>query len=98
MSRKKILAYWYAGAAIATAIVVGVAALLLTILVTARSIRANALRLLAIADDIVANTKPIWKLADTNTVSAHLLEETRAVAQHASEAADLLEAQKPQAQ
>ena len=39
MSSKKVLSYWYTGAAIAGAIVVAVAALLLAIIATARSIR-----------------------------------------------------------
>ncbi len=97
MSAKRFVAYWYTGAAVVTAIVVAVAALLLAIIATARSIRANALRILAVANDIVANTKPIWKLADTTTASAHLLDGAKAIAQHASEAADILEGQRPQA-
>ncbi len=97
MNARRFIAYWYSGAAVVTAIVLAVAALLLAIIATARSIRANALRILEVANQIVENTRPIWKLADTNAASAHLLDGAKAIAQHASEAADILEGQKPRA-
>ncbi len=91
MSRKKVLRYWYTGAALAGVVVAAVAALLLAIIVTARSIRANALRIQGLAQDIVTNTRPIWKLADTDSLSGQLLLGARAISQHASEIADSLE-------
>lgn len=94
MSTNRVLGYWYAGGAIATAVVVAVAALLIAIIATARSIRANALRIIDVADGIVANTMPVWKLQDTTAVSAHLLNGARSIARHASEAADILDGQR----
>jgi hypothetical protein len=92
MSGKSFLRYWYTGAAVAVAVIAAVAAILLAIIATARSIRANALRILGLAEEIVENTRPIWKLADTDAATAQLLGGARAIAQHASEIADALEA------
>lgn len=91
MSRKKVLRYWYIGTAVAGVVVAAVAGLLLAIIVTARGIRANAIRIHGLAQDIVTNTRPIWRLADTDSLSGQLLLGSRAIAQHAADVADGLE-------
>lgn len=92
MSEKQFIRYWYTGAAIITAIVGVVAALLLAIIATARAILNNAKRALGVAEEIVNNTAPIWKLQQTNEVAGQLLEGAQAIEQHATKIADELEA------
>ncbi|HBY97563.1 MAG: hypothetical protein M5U01_36010 [Ardenticatenaceae bacterium] len=92
MTEQRFQRYWYTGLAIVVAIIATVAALLLTIIGTARSILSNAERTLAIARQIVDNTQPIWKLEQTNRVAAELAEEARSIKQHATQIADTLEA------
>jgi len=58
MNKKQFLNYWYAGFGIAITVIGAVAALLLTIIATARSILANASRALNAANEIVTNTRP----------------------------------------
>ena len=91
MSEKEFLRYWYTGVAVAAAVVAAVAALLLAIIGTARSILSNARRALEIANEIVANTRPIWELERTNAVAVQLLDGARAIEDHATEMADALE-------
>lgn len=90
MSENRFVRRWYAGVAVAAAIVAAVAALLLTIIGTARGILHNARRALGIANEIVANTRPIWELDRTNAVAAELLEGARAIEGHATDVADAL--------
>lgn len=97
MSDKQFVRYWYTGIAVAAAIVVAVAALLIAIIGTARSILTNARRALALANEIVANTRPIWQLEQTNAVASQLLDGARAIERHATEVADALEAPAPAA-
>lgn len=92
MSEKQFLRYWYTGAAIVTAIVGVVAALLLAIISTAQAILNNARRALSVAEQIVSNTAPVWKLQQTNEVVGQLLEGAQAIEQHATKIADELEA------
>ena len=95
MSSRKFLGNWYAGM-VAGALVVGVvAALLLRIIATARSILSTARRALGVAEEIVTNTEPIWELDTTNAVAAQLLEGTKAIEQHATQVADALEEPQP---
>lgn len=95
MSEKQFLRGWYIGVAIAGTIVAAVAGLLLAIIGTARSILSNATRALELANEIVANTRPIWKLDTTNTVAAQLVEGAEAIEEHATEVADALETPQP---
>jgi hypothetical protein len=90
MGEKQFFRNWYRGVAAAAAIVAAVAALLLVIIGTARGILANAQRALGIANEIVANTRPIWELERTNAVAAQLREGARAIEGHATEVADAL--------
>ena len=91
MSEQQFLRYWSTGVGIAAAIVVAVAALLLAIIGTARGILANAGRALAVANQIVANTRPIWEIERTNAVAAQLLDGAEAISAHATEVADALD-------
>lgn len=95
MTEKQFLTYWYRGIAIAGGVVVTVAALLLVIIATARNILKNAQRAIAVANDIVANTRPIWELEQTNAVAAQLLDGADAIERHAAEIADGLESPQP---
>ncbi len=92
MSDSQFLRRWYAGLAAVAAVVVAVAALLLAIIGTARSILQHAERALEIANEIVANTRPIWELETTNSVAVQLLEGAEAIKKHATEVADALDA------
>ena len=92
MSEKQFLRYWYTSVTVAVAVVAAVAALLLAIIGTARSILGHAERALEIANEIVANTRPIWELEKTNSVAVQLLEGVEAIEKHATEVADALDA------
>lgn len=97
MSEKQFLRYWYTGLAIGAGIVAAVAALLLAIIGTARSILHNATRALELANEIVANTRAIWALDTTNAVAAQLREGAEAIEAHAGDVADALETPEPAA-
>ena len=91
MSEQQFVRRWYAGLAAAVTVVAAVAALLLTIIGTARSILRHAERAVGIANEIVANTRPIWQLETTNRVAGQLLDGARAIERHATEVADALD-------
>lgn len=97
MRDKRIVSYWYIGWGIAAGVVAAVAALLLAIIGTAQLILRNAQRALAVANEIVANTRPIWDLEQTNAVATQLLQEAEAIERDATEVADSLEAPQPTA-
>jgi len=97
MAERRFLGYWYRGIAIAAGVVLAVAALLLTIIATARSILHNAERADAVVKEIVANTAAVWDLAQTNVVAGQLLEGAGAIAGHATAIADALDSPKPPA-
>lgn len=91
MTEKQFLRRWYTSLTAGVAIVAAVAGLLVAIIGTARSILHHAGRALAIANEIVANTRPIWDLETTNRVAVQLLDGATAIAGHAAEVADLLD-------
>lgn len=95
MTTQRFVRVWSIGIGIAAGIVVAVAALLLAIIATARSILGNARRALELANEIVANTRPIWELEQTNAVAGQLLDGAVAIEQHASEVAGALETPAP---
>ncbi len=97
MSENQFLRYWRTGVAIGAGVVAAVAALLLVIIGTARSILHNATRALELANEIVANTRAIWALDTTNAVAGQLLDGAEAIATHADEVADALETPEPAA-
>ena len=91
MAEKQFRTYWYAGVALVGVIVAAVAVLLLAIIATARSILDNALRALSVANEIVTNTRPIWDIEKTITVTDQLMDGARAIEQHATQVADALD-------
>ena len=97
MSEQQFLRRWYTGLAVAGGVVAAVAGLLLAIIGTARGILTNARRALELANEIVANTRPIWQLEQTNAVAVELLEGARAIERHATDVADALDPPRPAA-
>ena len=79
MSDAELWATWRLWMIVAGAVVVIAAALLITIWVTARSIRAHALRALAAAERIREQTQPIWALQTSNEVAGGLLETVQSI-------------------
>jgi hypothetical protein len=92
MNDKQLLDYWHMGLAIGIGIVAVVAALLLALIATARSILANANHALKLLKEIVSTTRPVWALEHTATVAAQLRKEVEKIEQHAAEVADALAA------
>jgi hypothetical protein len=92
MSRDQINTYWRWGFGIAGVVVGLVVALLLAIIATARAIRANVGRVEAVAAEIVANTKAVWRVSDSDAAISRLLATARSIGQHAEAIADALEA------
>ena len=92
MSEQQFRRRWYTGLAVAASVVVAVAGLLLAIIGTARRILGHAGRALEVANEIVANTRPIWEIERTNNVAVELLAGAQAIERHATEVADALEA------
>lgn len=82
---------WAIVLVIAAVVVLLVAALLILILLATRSIERYALASLDSAQLIVANTKPIWALQDTNRVAGLLLQEVQSIAGVGTALADALE-------
>ncbi len=91
MTKKRFHTYWLSGMGIGAAVVAIVAALVLTIIMTARSILSHAKLALNTANEIVTTTHPIWELEHTNEVASQLLTETQAIEYHATQVADTLE-------
>ena len=92
MTDAELLSRWYLILGIAGVLVVVVAALLITILVTARRIEQAATRSLLAVRKIVENTSVIWELDTTNAVAWQLREGARSIRQHAEEIAQALQA------
>ena len=90
MTKRKFVGNWYMGMGLAGVVVAVVAALLLSIISTARSILRNATHALGVAEGIVVSTEPIWQLELTNAVANQLLDGARSIEQHATQIADAL--------
>jgi hypothetical protein len=73
MSDAELWAAWRLSMIVASAIVLLAAGLLVTILVTARGILAEAVRALNAVNAIRENTQSIWELQATNEVAAQIL-------------------------
>ena len=91
MSDAELWAAWRLWMAVATAIILVAAALLITIWLTARSIRQHALRALAAAEQIRQNTLPIWELQASNEAAAELLETVQQIERKGAALAEALE-------
>ena len=79
MSDAELWSAWRFWMAIAAVLVLVAAALLVTILVTARRILAEAVRALHAAEAIQRNTAPIWQLAATRDVAGQLQDVVRSL-------------------
>lgn len=73
MSDAELWGAWQLWMVVATVIVLAAAALLITILMTAKRILAEAERVLAAAEEIRRNTEPVWQLQDTNVLAGRIL-------------------------
>jgi hypothetical protein len=93
MSTERVHDYWRMWAAVVGVIIGAVAALLVAIIATARSIQSNAERIISVADQIVANTQGLWKLAETDVTASQILSGARSIEEHVSEIAETLESQ-----
>lgn len=74
MTATDLWASWRLWLMVAGAVVLIAAALLVTIWLTARSIRHHALRALHAAEQIRDHTSAIWALQSTNDVASQLLD------------------------
>ena len=91
MSDAELWAAWRLWMGVAALVIVVAAALLVAIIVTARGIRAHALRALAAAEQIRQHTLPIWELQTSNEVAAALLETVREIERDGGKLAAALE-------
>jgi sensor c-di-GMP phosphodiesterase-like protein len=92
MTESEFLSRVYLGLGIAAVVVLLVAILVIAIILVARSILNTATQALAIANEIVVKTQPIWELETTNAVAVELLEGAQAIEEHAGQIAAALEA------
>ena len=79
MSDAELWAAWRLWIVVASVVVLLAAGLLITILVTARRILAEAVRALNAVETIRKNTQPIWELQATNQVAAQILQSVEAI-------------------
>jgi len=79
MSDAELWAAWRLWIVVATVVVLLAAGLLITILVTARRILAEAVRALNAVETIRKNTQPIWELQATNQVAVQILQSVEAI-------------------
>lgn len=93
MSDAELWAAWRMWIIVATVIVLLAAGLLITILVTARRILAEAVRALNAVETIRKNTQPIWALQTTNQVAEQILQTVEAIEQKSGALVRTLEGQ-----
>ncbi len=90
MSAETIMSWWLAWLGLAGVLVAVVAALLLAIIVQARSIGRLAGSVLDVVGEIEVNTRPVWQLNATNRVAAELAAGAESIAGDAEEAVSAL--------
>lgn len=93
MSDTELWAAWSMWIVVATVVVLLAAGLLITILITARRILAEAVRALNAVEVIRKNTQPIWELQTTNQVAEQILHTVEAIEQKGGALAAALEGQ-----
>jgi hypothetical protein len=93
MSDAELWAAWRMWIIVATVVVLLAAGLLITILVTARRILAEAVRALNAVETIRKNTQPIWALQTTNQVAEQILQTVEAIEQKGGALVGALEGQ-----
>lgn len=79
MSDAELWASWRLWIMVATVVVLLAAGLLITILLTARTILNEAVRALHAVEVIRGNTQPIWELQTTNEVAERILATVEAI-------------------
>lgn len=93
MSDAELWAAWRMWIVVATVVVLLAAGLLITILLTARRILAEAVRALHAVDVIKKNTQPIWELQTTNEVAERILKTVESIEQKGGALVTALEKQ-----
>ena len=93
MSDAELWAGWRIWILVATVVVLIAAGLLITILLTARRILAEAVRALNAVETIRKNTQPIWELQTTNQVAEQILQTVEAIEQKGGAMVRALEGQ-----
>lgn len=93
MSDAELWAGWRIWILVATVVVLIAAGLLITILLTARRILAEAVRALNAVETIRKNTQPIWELQTTNQVAEQILQTVEAIEQKGGALVRALEGQ-----
>ena len=93
MSDAELWAAWRMWIVVATVAVLLAAGLLVTILLTARRILAEAVRALNAVDVIKQNTQPIWELQTTNDVAERILKTVESIEQKGGALVNALEGQ-----
>lgn len=93
MSDAELWAAWRMWIVVATVVVLLAAGLLITILLTARRILAEAVRALNAVDVIKKNTQPIWELQTTNEVAERILKTVESIEQKGGALVSALEKQ-----
>jgi hypothetical protein len=91
MTEAELWAAWRLWMIVAAIIIVVAAALLVTIWLTARSIRAHAVRALNAAEAIRRHTLPIWELQTSNEVAEGLLATVQSIEQKSTQLVEALE-------
>jgi len=91
MTDAELWASWRLWMAVATAVILIAAVLLIVIWRTARGIHTEAVRALAAAERIRANTMPIWALETTNEVAGDMLATVQHIEQTGGALASALE-------
>ncbi|HUF38234.1 MAG TPA: hypothetical protein VMN57_06915 [Anaerolineales bacterium] len=90
MDDAQLFSYWYLWLGVAAVVVFIAAALLLAILITARSIETGAGIALDLVREIRDNTQVIWALEETNQTATDLLGGAEAILGNAGEIAQAL--------
>jgi len=81
---------WTIWLVVAVVVILLAAALLIAILLVARSLVTHGLQALAAADAIAEDTKIIWALSTTNEVAAEILATTESIEAHGGRIAGAL--------
>lgn len=95
MTDSELYTTWFIVLAVGVVVILLAAALLLLILRTALNIRDSARQALASAEQIAADTTPIWALTETNRAAGELLATTESIERHAEGLLTVLHDEQP---
>jgi len=82
VTNSELYTAWYWSLAVAGVVVLIAAALLIAIVLVARSIQNHAQQAIEAAEHIAADTQVIWALAESNRVAAEILDATASIERH----------------